>query len=109
MHCAAALQAVGGAAEAPAVLDVLLPAWAENVHTARVAVPCLERMGPAAAPAVPLLRAWLARPDRGGAFSRSDRDEELRHTARATLAGLGADPASDAPDAADAPAGWPTR
>ncbi|MFE1322385.1 HEAT repeat domain-containing protein [Kitasatospora phosalacinea] len=106
VHCAAALGAVGGEDEAAAVLDVLLPAWEANVHTARVVVPCLERMGPAARPAVPLLRAWLALPGRGGMFSRIDRDEELQRTCRAVLAGLGADPA---PDASATPGTWRTE
>ncbi|WP_033221650.1 hypothetical protein [Kitasatospora phosalacinea] len=107
VHYAAALWAVGGEGEAPAVLDVLLPAWEANVRTDRVVLPCLERMGPAVAPAarsaVPLLRAWPARPGRGGLFSRIDRDEELRRVCRAVLAGLGED---TAPDASGTPAAW---
>ncbi|MFC8720429.1 hypothetical protein ACFUEL_23805, partial [Kitasatospora sp. NPDC057198] len=89
VHCAAALWAVGGVDEAAAVLDVLLPAWEANLYTARVVVPCLERMGPAARPAAPLLRAWLARPGRGGAFGGLEQDEELCRAGRAVLAALG--------------------
>ncbi|MFJ3799612.1 hypothetical protein ACIPSJ_25395 [Streptomyces sp. NPDC090088] len=37
---------IGGAAEAPAVLDTLLPAMAKNPATANRVVACLDRMGP---------------------------------------------------------------
>lgn len=45
MPCAAALWQIGGEAEAPAVLDVLLQAMAQNPATANHVVACLERMG----------------------------------------------------------------
>ncbi|MFL1430434.1 MULTISPECIES: hypothetical protein [unclassified Nocardiopsis] len=82
VHAATALWAVGGAG-APVVLDVLLQAWEQNPMTAATAVECLERMGPAAAPAVPRLRAHAAAAERMARFGGVDEDEELR---RACLA-----------------------
>lgn len=38
---------------------------------------CLKRMGPAAAPALPLVREELARPDRGDRYGGAGDDEAL--------------------------------
>ncbi|MGW1563965.1 HEAT repeat domain-containing protein [Streptomyces sp. NPDC002144] len=86
--CAAALWEIGGQAEAPAALDVLLQAVANNPATANAVVACLDRMGALAAPAVPLLRAQLALAKRGDGFQTLERDEELQRVARALIARL---------------------
>ncbi len=88
VHCAAALWEIGGEEEAPAVLDALLRAMAENPATANHVVTCLDRMGPLAAPALPLLREQLALPRRGGRFQSVDHDEELQRMSRALIARL---------------------
>ncbi|MGW4568266.1 hypothetical protein ACWEN3_39880 [Streptomyces sp. NPDC004561] len=88
MHCAAALWEIGGEAEAPAVLDALLQAMARNPATANHVVACLDRMGPLAAPALPLLREQLALPRRGGRFKSVDHDEELQRVVRTLIARL---------------------
>jgi hypothetical protein len=90
VHCAAALWEIGGRAEAPAVLNALLQAMSENPATANHVVACLERMGPLAAPAVPLLREQLALPRRGGRFQSIDHDEELQRIGHALIARLDA-------------------
>ncbi|MFJ8039283.1 HEAT repeat domain-containing protein [Kitasatospora sp. NPDC096147] len=90
MHAATAIQAIGGPAESETLLPTVLELWAENDVTALDVVRCLQRMGPAAAPALPLLRAELDRPERGGGFFGSiERDEELQHACRAVIARLG--------------------
>ncbi|AVV46573.1 hypothetical protein C6376_39650 [Streptomyces sp. P3] len=86
--CAAALWEIGGEAEAPAVLDTLLQAMAENPATANRVVACLDRMGPLAAPALPLLREQLALPRRGGRFQSIDHDEELQRIGRTLITRL---------------------
>ncbi|MET8030602.1 HEAT repeat domain-containing protein [Streptomyces avermitilis] len=78
VHCAAALWEIGGQAEAQAVLNALLQAMAKNPATANHVLTCLDRMGPLAAPALPLLREQLALPRRGGRFQSIDNDEELQ-------------------------------
>ncbi|MER6075358.1 HEAT repeat domain-containing protein [Streptomyces sp. NPDC001817] len=88
VHCAAALWEIGGEAEAPAVLDALLQAMAKNSATANHVVACLDRMGPLAAPALPLLREQLALPRRGGRFQSVDHDEELQRVGRILIARL---------------------
>ncbi|WP_327723085.1 HEAT repeat domain-containing protein [Streptomyces europaeiscabiei] len=98
VHCAAALWEIAGEAEAPPVLDTLLQAMAKNPATANHVVNCLDRMGPLAAPALPLLREQLAQPRRGGRFQSIDHDEELQQVSRTLIARL--DP--------QAPAGPPT-
>ncbi|MFF9135701.1 HEAT repeat domain-containing protein [Streptomyces sp. NPDC014806] len=95
--CAAALWEIGGQAEAPAVLDTLLQAWAKNPATANRVVACLNRMGPLAAPALPLLREQLALPRRGGRFQSIDHDEELQRVSRTLIARLDP-PAPSAPN-----------
>jgi hypothetical protein len=88
VHCAAAVWEIGGDAEAPAVLDTLLQAWAQNPATANHVVACLDRMGPAAAPALPQLRSQLALPRRGGRFATIASDEELQRVSRAIIGRL---------------------
>ncbi|MFF4259359.1 HEAT repeat domain-containing protein [Streptomyces sp. NPDC001663] len=88
VHCAAALWEIGGEAEAPAVLNTLLQAMAKNSATANHVVACLDRMGPLAAPALPLLREQLALPRRGGRFASIDHDEELQRIGRTLITRL---------------------
>ncbi|MER6064426.1 hypothetical protein [Streptomyces sp. NPDC001792] len=97
MHCAAALWEIGGEAEAPAVLDTLLQAWAQNPSTANHVVTCLDRMDARVArAALPLLREQLSLPRRGGRFRSVDHDEELQRLGRALIARLDP-PAPEAP------------
>ncbi|MGW4759769.1 hypothetical protein [Streptomyces chartreusis] len=98
MHCAAALWEIGGEAEASAVLNTLLHAWVQNPGTANHVVACLNRMGPLAAPALPLLCEQLAQPGRGGRFQGIDHDEELQRIGRTIIARLDP-PAPGAPTA----------
>ena len=88
VHCAAAIWEISGEADAPAVLETLLQAWAHNPATANHVVACLDRMGPAAEPALPQLRAQLALPQRGGRFASIDNDEELQRLSRAIIGRL---------------------
>ena len=85
VHCAAALWDIGGDPEAPAVLDILLQAWAQNPATANHVAACLDRMGPAAAPALPQLRSQLALPRRGYRYASIGDDEELQRVSRAII------------------------
>ncbi|MFJ4849320.1 HEAT repeat domain-containing protein [Streptomyces sp. NPDC088733] len=105
VHCAAALWGIGGEAEAPAVVDALLRAMAENPQTANHVVACLDRMGPLAAPALPLLREQLALPRRGGRFQSIGNDEELQRVGRALIARL--DPPQEPTDHETLRAGRP--
>ncbi|MFF3083832.1 HEAT repeat domain-containing protein [Streptomyces nojiriensis] len=66
VHVASTLWDIGGDGEAPAVVPALLAAWKDNDFTARHAVACLNRMGPAAHPALPQVQSALAQPRRGG-------------------------------------------
>lgn len=86
--CAAALWEIGGEAEAPAVVDVLLQAMANRPATANAVVACLDRMGAFATPALPLLREQLALPGRGDGFQTLEHDEELQRVARSLIARL---------------------
>ncbi|MEV7523545.1 HEAT repeat domain-containing protein [Streptomyces sp. NPDC091371] len=88
VHAAAALWDIGGEAEAPLVLQTLLAAWDENEATSNHVLACLNRMGPAAAPALPRIRAELAWPRRSGRFQDITHDEELQRTCRAVAARL---------------------
>jgi hypothetical protein len=97
VHCAAALWEIGGEAEAPAVLDTLLQAWAQNPSTANHVVTCLDQMDARVArAALPLLREQLSLPRRGGRFRSVDHDEELQRLGRALIARLDP-PAPEAP------------
>ncbi|MGW3387358.1 HEAT repeat domain-containing protein [Streptomyces cinereoruber] len=97
VHAAAALWDIAGTSEAGTIVPALLAAWKNNASTARDVLACLNRMGPAAHPALPQIQAALAQPHR--AEQRwSDAvafDLEVEHACRdilARLTGL-ADPA----------------
>ncbi|MFB7126408.1 hypothetical protein [Kitasatospora sp. NPDC056273] len=84
VHSVAAIHDIGGPAEA--VLPVLLEAWEENDSTAGPVVDCLQRMGPAAAPALPRIHAELALARRSGGFFGSVKDDDaLLRAARAVI------------------------
>ncbi|CAN3977459.1 hypothetical protein KPATCC21470_0082 [Kitasatospora purpeofusca] len=86
LHAAAAIHDIAGPTEAGTVRPVLLEAWEQNGATAGFVLDCLRRMGPDAAPALPRIRAELARPRRSGRiFAGIDEDEALQHTARAII------------------------
>ncbi|MFD4857709.1 HEAT repeat domain-containing protein [Streptomyces atratus] len=90
VHVASALWDIGGTGEADIVVPALLDAWKDNDSTARAVVACLNRMGPAARPALPQIQAALAQPHRGdqrwgGAVAF---DLEVEHTCRIILARL---------------------
>ncbi|MFE5675515.1 HEAT repeat domain-containing protein [Streptomyces erythrochromogenes] len=90
VHVAAALWDIGGDAEAPVVVPALLKAWKDNDFTARHAVACLNRMGPAAHPAGPQIQETLAQPRRGGEPWGWDisLDLEVQHTCQSILRNL---------------------
>ncbi|MGW3817667.1 hypothetical protein [Streptomyces sp. NPDC005046] len=69
-------------------MRTLLTAWRENDATANHVLAFLDRMGPAAAPALPLIRAELALARRGGRFKGVEQDEELRRIGRVILTRL---------------------
>ncbi len=87
VHAAAALWDVGGENEAAVVVDALLAAWEENDCTATFVVACLDRMGPAAAPALPRIRDELSRPQRSY-FRSASADRELLRLCGAVLSRL---------------------
>ncbi|TDB95578.1 HEAT repeat domain-containing protein [Actinomadura sp. 7K534] len=89
--CATALWDIGGDAESPAVLDTLLQAWEQNSATADLVVACLDRMGPAARPALPQLRSELRHPQRRGRYNSIDNDEKLQEISRTLIERLTAD------------------
>ncbi|WP_405786570.1 HEAT repeat domain-containing protein [Streptomyces sp. NBC_00029] len=66
VHVASALWDISRDGEDPAVVLALLAAWKDNNSTARHVVACLNRMGPAAHPALPQIQSALAQPRRGG-------------------------------------------
>ncbi|MFE5584530.1 HEAT repeat domain-containing protein [Kitasatospora sp. NPDC056531] len=85
-HAAAAIYDIGGRAEAEVVLPVLLEGWEENVSTAGHVLDCLQRMGPAAAHALPRIHAELALARRsGGFFEGIEDDEALQRAGRAVV------------------------
>lgn len=77
VHAATAIWDIGGEAQAPVVLDTLLQAWQQNSATGNHVAACLKRMGSAATPALPKIRAEIARPERGGRFRSIDNDQEI--------------------------------
>ncbi|MDR7323706.1 MULTISPECIES: HEAT repeat domain-containing protein [Catenuloplanes] len=91
LHSADAIRGIAGEPEAPAVVDTLLAAWARNGFAGPFVVACLSRMGRAAAPALPHLRAQLAMPQRYVTFSSNSvaPDEELQLALRALVTRLG--------------------
>ncbi|MFC8492036.1 HEAT repeat domain-containing protein [Streptomyces sp. NPDC057235] len=99
VHAASALWDIAGTSEAGTVVPTLLDAWKNNTFTARHVLACLNRMGPAAHPALPQIQAALAQPHR--ADQRwSDAvtfDLEVEHACHVLLARL-----TDLPDPAPA-------
>ncbi|MFD5428548.1 PBS lyase [Streptomyces sp. NPDC127084] len=93
MDAAMALWRVTG--EARDSLPALAAAWEENRYGRVEVAECLTEMGPAAGPAVPLLRAELCRPRRhnvldGGSGTHDiEQDERLLTLCRRALAGRG--------------------
>ncbi|MFD0974377.1 hypothetical protein [Plantactinospora endophytica] len=82
VYAAAAIWDIAGELEAPVVLNTLLQAWQRNPATGNRVAACLKRMGSAAAPALPHIRAEFARAERGGRFGSAANDQEmLRHLA----------------------------
>ncbi|WP_370368073.1 HEAT repeat domain-containing protein [Catenulispora sp. GP43] len=82
VEAADALWRIAGEPATQLVLDALLSAWRENQATSNAVTATLERMGAAAAPALPDLEAELAKARRGGRFDRVDTDEDLQETCR---------------------------
>ncbi|MGW1440591.1 HEAT repeat domain-containing protein, partial [Streptomyces griseus] len=87
VYAATALWDIGGEAEAPAVVETLLTAWAENDATSNRVLACLNRMGPAARPALPQVRKELTLLRRSGRFRSISNDEELQAACRAITVG----------------------
>ncbi|MFD1323267.1 hypothetical protein [Micromonospora sonneratiae] len=77
VHAAAAIWNIDGEPETPVVLSTLLQAWRQNPATGNHVAACLKRMGSAAAPALPHIRAELGRPTRGGRFGSIGNDQEM--------------------------------
>ncbi|MFD8823527.1 hypothetical protein ACFV1C_14345 [Streptomyces sp. NPDC059605] len=76
VHVASALWDMGGDDEADVVVPALLNAWRDNDSTACDVVACLDRMGPAARPAL------AGRPAPGTGHGRQARGKGDRHGAR---------------------------
>ncbi|MGW9448577.1 HEAT repeat domain-containing protein [Streptomyces sp. NPDC055632] len=90
VHAASALWDIGGMNEADTVVPALLAAWKNNNFTARDVLACLNRMGPAAHPALPQIQAALEQPHRADP-RWSDAvifDLEVEHACRGILARL---------------------
>ncbi|QKG23872.1 HEAT repeat domain-containing protein [Actinomadura verrucosospora] len=83
--CAIALWETGGGAEAPVVLDTLLQAWEQNPLTGDHVVACLDRMGPAARPALSRLRSELLHLRRRSRNNSIGNDEELQRLSRVLI------------------------
>ncbi|WP_194924131.1 HEAT repeat domain-containing protein [Catenulispora pinisilvae] len=77
VHAAESLWLIAGEPEAQTVIEVLLQTWTQNQMTGSFVVTVLDRMGPAAAPALPQLRAEIRKRRRGGRFDTIDTDEDL--------------------------------
>jgi HEAT repeat protein len=94
LHVAEALWRTTG--DANTVLPLLTAVWAVNAHVRPAAARCLADMGPAAAPALQLLKDELARPRRHGASDTAwstdqvPADEELVRLCRDALVAIGA-------------------
>ncbi|MFE9046568.1 hypothetical protein ACFYOG_37570, partial [Streptomyces sp. NPDC007818] len=92
----AALWDIAGTSEADTVMPVLLDAWKNDDANAHAVVTCLDRMGPAARPALPQIRAALTQAHRYdqrwiGAVTL---DLEIEHTCRTLQTRLRPLPAS---------------
>ncbi|MFH8739115.1 MULTISPECIES: hypothetical protein [unclassified Streptomyces] len=85
VHAAAALWDIAGEAEVEPVVQTLLTAWEANDATSNHVLVCLNRMGPAVAPALPRIQEELARSRRSGRFASMSNDEELQRACRAIL------------------------
>ncbi|MFB6525047.1 HEAT repeat domain-containing protein [Streptomyces sp. NPDC056399] len=101
VHVASALWDIGGTSQAGIAVPALLDAWKDNDSTARHVVTTLDRMGPAARPALPRIKAAMAQPQRGGGTWGwgVTSDLEFQHTCRAILTRL-----THLPDPEPAPA-----
>ncbi|MEW5629954.1 hypothetical protein AB1388_25815 [Streptomyces hydrogenans] len=66
IRVASALWDIGGADQADTVLPVLPAARENDGDSTRAVITCLDRMGPAALPALPRVQVALARPHRYG-------------------------------------------
>lgn len=89
LHAAIAVWDIAGQAEADSIARTLLEIWEKNEATTHRIVAFLDRIGPAATPALPRLRAELALPRRRNGIAY---DEELQRTTLWT--GLGVCPLS---------------
>ncbi|MFD9047928.1 HEAT repeat domain-containing protein [Streptomyces zaomyceticus] len=90
VHVASALWDIGGTSQAGIAVPALLDAWKDNDSTAHHVVACLDRMGPAARPALPRIEAAMTQPQRGGGTWGwgVTSDLEFQHTCRAILTRL---------------------
>ncbi|MGW1963603.1 HEAT repeat domain-containing protein [Streptomyces sp. NPDC001935] len=101
VHVASALWEIGGDGEAHTVVPALLNAWKDNDATAGDVVACLNRMGPAARPAMPRIETAMAQPQRDGdPWGGITSDLQFHRTCRAILTRL-----QDLPDHASAEGG----
>ncbi|MEU3480878.1 HEAT repeat domain-containing protein [Streptomyces sp. NPDC033754] len=99
IRVASALWDIGGTDQADIVLPVLLDAWKNDDASAHAVIACLDRLGPAARPALPQIQAALTQSHRydqrwTGAVTL---DLEIERTCRTLLARL-----EDLPEAAPA-------
>ncbi|MGW4725374.1 HEAT repeat domain-containing protein [Streptomyces sp. NPDC004291] len=90
IRVASALWEIGGTAQTDTVLPVLLDAWKNDDASAHAVAACLNRMGPAAHPALPQVHAALDRPHRYGQRWTGSvaLDLETEHTCRTILVRL---------------------
>ncbi|MFC9705223.1 HEAT repeat domain-containing protein [Streptomyces sp. NPDC056943] len=79
LHAAIAVWDIAGHPEADSVVQTLLEVWEKNEATTRRIVPFLDRIGPAATPALPRLEEELAHTRRRTGIAL---DEDLHHTCR---------------------------
>jgi hypothetical protein len=83
------------AGDSAAAIATLLPLWTENAYTRTTIAKCLAEMGPAAAPAVPLIREEIGRRrrhtagDHGGSSGQVPSDLALLEACQTVLAGTG--------------------
>ncbi|MEU5660834.1 hypothetical protein ABZ802_35245 [Streptomyces sp. NPDC047737] len=77
VHAAAALWDIGATPRRMSSWRRSWKPWAENGSTSNHVLVCLNRMGPAARPALPRIREELTLPRRSGRFRSITNDEEL--------------------------------